>query len=119
MDETKPWFKDVLKRAQPEKTPGVRAAVRFPLHLPVELAVDGKTLEARTENVSASGISLVTSAAVKPGKRIRFQLRMPGEVMGAAKDVQIACEGRVVRCKAVESDFLIAATIDAYKFAET
>lgn len=118
MDETKPWFKDVLKIAQAEKTPGVRAAVRFPLQLAVELAVDGRTLEARTENVSASGISLVTSASVKPGKRIRFQLRMPGEVMGTAKDVQIDCEGRVVRCRAFEGSYQVAATIDAYRFAE-
>ena len=119
MDETKPWFKDVLKVAQPEKTPGVRAAVRFPLHLPVELFVEGATFEARTENVSASGISLVTTAAVKPGKRIRFQLRMPGEEMGTSKDVQIACEGRVVRCTAVSGEYQIAATIDAYTFAES
>ena len=119
MDETKPWFKGVLKIAQPEKTPGVRAAVRFPLHLAVELFVGDATLEARTENVSASGISLVTKVAVKTGQRIRFQLRMPGEEMGTEKDVQIVCEGRVVRCQAVEDKYRIAATIDAYTFTES
>lgn len=118
MDELKPWFKDVLRIAQAEKSPGVRAAVRFPLHLSVKLVVDGKQLEAKTDNVSASGISLVTSVAVKPGKRIRFQLQMPGEVLGTPADVHIACEGRVVRCQAVEGSFQLAATIDAYRFLE-
>ncbi len=118
MNRTKPWFKDVLQIAHVEKTPGVRAAVRFPLNLPLTLHVDGQTVEAKTENVSASGISLVTTQAMKPGQWIRFRLKMSGEAMGTAKDVHVACEGRVVRCQPKEDMFRIAATIDAYNFSE-
>ena len=118
MNEMKPWFKDVLKIAHAEVATGVRAAVRFPLNMPVTVHWDEKSLEARTENVSASGISLLTSQAMTPGQAIRFQLNMPGEAMGAAKDVHIACQGRVVRCQAREGEFLVGATIDNYRFSE-
>lgn len=119
MDGTKPWFKDVLQIAHSEKAPGVRAAVRFPLNLPVTVHLDDETVEATTENVSASGISLLTARAMKPGQQIRFQLNMPGEAMGVAKDVHISCRGRVVRCQAKEEGFLVAATIDNYSFFES
>ncbi len=118
MNEMKPWFKDVLKIAQAESATGVRAAVRFPLNLPVTVYWDEKSVAAKTENVSASGISLLTSEAMNPGQIIRFQLNMPGEAMGAAKDVRISCQGRVVRCQARDGAFLLAATIDNYRFSE-
>jgi hypothetical protein len=119
MDGTKPWFKDVLKIAHAENTPGVRAAVRFPLNIPVTVHLDEKTVEAKTENVSASGISLLTTQAITPGQPIRFCLNMPGEAMGIARDVHISCYGRVVRCQPRAEKFLIAATIDNYKFSKT
>ncbi len=119
MDGTKPWFKDVLKVAHSEKAPGVRAAVRFPLNLPVTVHLEDETVEARTENVSASGIALLTAREMNPGERIRFLLNMPGEAMGVAKDVHISCQGRVVRCQAKEEEFLVAATIDNYSFFES
>ncbi len=118
MDESKPWFKDVLKIAQPDKSPGVRSAVRFPLQLSVILIVDGRELEAKTENVSANGISLWVAERVMPGQEIRFRLKLQGEVLGTTKDVLVTCEGRVVRCEAVDDAFQVAATIDAYQFSE-
>ncbi len=118
MDESKPWFKDVLKIAQPEKSPGVRSAVRFPLQLTAILTVNGRELEAKTENVSANGISLWIAESVMPGQEIRFQLKMQGDVLGTTRDVVVTCEGRVVRCEAVDDAFQVAATIDAYQFSE-
>ncbi len=118
MNEMKPWFKDVLKIAQADSATGVRAAVRFPLSMPVTVHWDETTVEAKTENVSASGISLLTTQAMKPGQPIRFQLNMPGQAMGVAKDVHISCQGRVVRCQARKDAFLVAATIDNYRFSD-
>ena len=118
MDEEKPWFKDVLKIVHAEKSPGVRAAVRFPIHLQVEMVCDGRTQEARTENVSANGISLVTREKLRLGRRLRIRMLMPHDVLGTPKDVHVLCKGRVMRCEAVEQGYLVAATIDSYSFSE-
>jgi len=43
---------------------------------------------------------------------------MPGEVLGTPHDVLVRCRGRVVRCSKNQSNYLAAATIDEYQFAE-
>jgi hypothetical protein len=52
------------------------------------------------------------------GLEIRFSLRMPGSVLGTPHDILVHCLGRVVRCSLSESQYLVGATIDEYKFAE-
>ena len=47
-----------------------------------------------------------------------FSLRMPGDVLGTPHDVLVHCLGRVVRCSLSQSQYLAAATIDEYQFAE-
>jgi len=96
----------------------VRCAVRFPLALPVMLSSGKGEIAAITRNVSASGVVFELDSPVKAGLEIRFSLRMPGEVLGTPHDVLVRCQGRVVRCSRNQSNYLAAATIDEYQFAE-
>ncbi len=96
----------------------VRCAVRFPLSLPVVLSTGEKELAALTRNVSASGVLFELDSALHSGLQIRFSLRMPGTVLGTSHDVLVHCAGRVVRCSLCQTQYLAAATIDEYQFAE-
>jgi hypothetical protein len=96
----------------------VRCAVRFPLALPVVLTTGKGEIAAITRNVSASGVVFELESPVQSGLEIRFSMRMPGEVLGTPHDVLVQCQGRVVRCTRNQSNYLAAATIDEYQFAE-
>ena len=96
----------------------VRCAVRFPLELPVVLSVDTGDYVAQTRNISASGALFALDHELEPGNEIHFSLRMPGSVLGVSQDVLVQCHGRVVRCSLSQQQYLAAATIDDYQFAE-
>ena len=96
----------------------VRCAVRFPLALPVVLSTNHGEVRAYSKNVSASGVLFELSEELATGLDIRFSLRMPGEVLGTLHDVLVHCLGRVVRCSLSQTQYLAAATIDEYQFAE-
>jgi len=96
----------------------VRCAVRFPLVLPVVLTCGDGEIAAFTRNVSASGVLFELDRKLQTGTEIRFSLRMPGAVLGTPQDVLVHCMGRVVRCSMSQHQFLAAATIDEYRFAE-
>jgi hypothetical protein len=96
----------------------VRRAVRFPLTLPVVVSTGRDDLSAITRNVSASGVLFELDHELGLGQDIRFSLRMPGPVLGTNHDVLVHCNGRVVRCSLSNTDYLAAATIDEYQFAE-
>ena len=96
----------------------VRCAVRFPLALPVMLSSGKGEIAAITRNVSASGVVFELETPVQAGLEIRFSLRMPGGVLGTPHDVLVHCQGRVVRCSKNQGNYLAAATIDEYHFAE-
>jgi len=96
----------------------VRCAVRFPLALPVVLTAGVQEFAALTRNVSASGALFELDRRLQPGMEIRFSIRMPGSVLGTPHDVLVHCVGRVVRCSLSQNQFMAAATIDDYRFAE-
>jgi hypothetical protein len=96
----------------------VRCAVRFPLALPVVLATGHAEMTAVSRNVSASGVLFELGEQLPSGLDIQFSLRMPGEVLGTPHDVMVHCRGRVVRCSLSQTQYLAAATIDEYQFAE-
>jgi hypothetical protein len=96
----------------------VRCAVRFPLELPVLLSSGEVEIVAQTRNVSASGVLFELAEPLMAGLDIRFSLRMPGSVLGTQRDILVHCTGRVVRCSISNTQFVAAATIDEYKFAE-
>jgi hypothetical protein len=103
---------------QSEAAHEVRCAVRFPLSLPVLLSTGKGEVAALSRNVSASGVLFELNQELPPGMDIHFSLRMPGEVLGTLHDVLVHCLGRVVRCSMSQSQYLAAATIDEYQFAE-
>jgi hypothetical protein len=106
-------------RSQPaSQRQEVRCAVRFPIALPVVLSSGKGESAAVTRNVSASGVVFEMDSPVQTGVEIRFSLRMPGAVLGTPRDVLVHCQGRVVRCSMNQSNYLAAATIDDYQFAE-
>lgn len=96
----------------------VRCAVRFPLSLPVVLSAGENEYIARTRNVSASGVLFEVDHHLSTGIGIRFSMRMPHAVLGTSRDVLVHCVGRVVRCSISQTQYLAAATIDEYQFAE-
>ena len=111
-----PFSSDISQPASQRQE--VRCAVRFPLALPVVLVSGKGEIAAVTRNVSASGVVFELDSPVQAGLEIRFSLRMPGEVLGTPHDVLVHCQGRVVRCTKNQSNYLAAATIDEYQFAE-
>jgi hypothetical protein len=96
----------------------VRCAVRFPLSLSAMVSTDLWERSAVTRNVSASGVLFELEDPVNVGQNIDFSLRMPGDVLGSARDVLVQCHGRVVRCSLSQTRYQAAATIDDYQFAE-
>jgi hypothetical protein len=96
----------------------VRCAVRFPLALPVVLNTGKTEFPAQTRNVSASGVLFAVDRELKVGSDIRFSMRMPGPVLGAAHDILVHCTGRVVRCSLSQQQYFAASTIDEYRFAD-
>jgi hypothetical protein len=86
--------------------------------LPVVLSSGKEEFAARTRNVSASGVLFELDRALHVGLEIHFSLRMPGAVLGTPHDVLVHCRGRVVRCSMSQTQYLAAATIDEYQFAE-
>ena len=96
----------------------VRCAVRFPLSLPATLTEGNEVFAVQTQNISASGALFSTNHQIQIGTRIEYSLRMPGNLLGTHGDVLVHCVGRVVRCCLSQSNYLTAATIDDYQFAE-
>ena len=104
--------------AEAEAAQEVRCAVRFPLSLQLVFSTDDADFTARSIDVSATGILFELDRHVPTGLQIRFSLRMPGKVLGTSRDVLVHCVGRVVRCSLGQTQYLAAATIDEYHFAE-
>jgi hypothetical protein len=95
-------------------TDPVRTAVRFPLHLDVNISWEEGQFHAVTEDVSANGILFASESGPPVGKRIEFTLAMPAEIMGASEDVMLHCIGRIVRHQQSGGKSLVAAVIDEY-----
>jgi len=96
----------------------VRCAVRFPVHLPVQVVTRNGEYEARTENVSASGVLFTAREALEVNSSIELFLRMSAESIGATEDVVVQCVGRVTRCSIDEGGSHVAALIDDYRFGK-
>ncbi len=97
-----------------------RTGRRFPLELPVSISdKKAKKLKGTTANVSAAGVYMQAKADLEVGSKVRFQIMLPGSMIGAKKDVAIECSGRVVRGREKAKrakDSGVACVIDSYKF---
>ena len=106
-----------------------RTGQRFPLQLPITISADRSPRKHRatTTNVSAAGLYVRAENALKVGSKITFEIVLPRQVLGTARDVKIRCAGRVVRAesnrrvpraKATAREKLrgMACVIDQYRF---
>lgn len=99
-----------------DPTEELRGAVRFPLKLPIAVMAGGEEHHAETHNISAGGVLFHLQAEMQVGSNIEFRISMPAAVLGAATDVLVTGQGRVVRCDFEGSRRAVAAVIDEYRF---
>ena len=96
----------------------MRAAVRFPLHLPVQLRTDAGLVRAVTEDISSTGALFVAQDDPAVGSMLEWNLDLPAAIMGTVASVQVDCVGRVV-WTCTESDGVhIGAVIDHYEIKD-
>lgn len=97
----------------------LRGAVRFPLHLPVTFHENGeaKTDTGETQNISAGGVLIHCGTDYPVGSTVLFSISMPAQTLGAEKDVQVECVGRVVRCTPAGDRMAVGAIIDEYRIS--
>jgi|ERR1700761_8864124 len=104
-----------------ERPVELRAAVRFPLRVPITISTEFGDLPAVTENISASGVLFELGTSLAIGSILSFTIQMPAEALGTPTDVVLHCTGRVVRCtpdpKAEVQTMHVAAVIDKYHFS--
>lgn len=104
-----------------ERTTELRAAVRFPLSVPISLSTEGGEIAAQTVNISANGVLFELTKALRVGSTVSFVIQMPAEAMGTPTDVVVNCAGRVVRCAEIKAEnnksWHAAAVIDKYYFS--
>jgi hypothetical protein len=114
-----------------------RTGQRFPLELSVRLHEpdSAEAHEALTANVSAAGVYIraevpgkaakLTKAGERAWRRgavVQFDMTLPASVIGAERDVQVRCRGRVVRVEKVTKRNNggqrsgVACVIDKYEF---
>lgn len=100
-----------------------RTGRRFEISLPIEIRgeVDGQPFQGVTDNVSAAGVYIRGDAAFPVGSQVRFSMTLPGSTIGAGQDIEVECEGRVVRIEETEDAAHhdrkgVACLIDEYRF---
>ena len=94
----------------------LRGAVRFPLHLPLELNSPQDEHKAETGDISSGGLLFYMDTELAAGSAIEFSIIMPADVLGVGAAVRVRCVGRVVRSFMDEGRRAIAAVIDEYNF---
>jgi hypothetical protein len=109
-------------RDEANKPPSPRAP-RYPLHITMRYRPSGdlRWREARTENISRSGVLFRTDQPLPVEAPIEMVLALPVEVSGAENPVVI-CRGRVVRTeppKARDEGPAVAATITGYRLTHS
>ena len=94
----------------------LQSAPRFPLHLSASVKAEGASYVAETENISANGVLFAMDNDVPVGSMVDFTILLPAEVVGARRDVQIDCRGRVVRSFEDRGRRGVGGVIDEYHF---
>ncbi len=94
----------------------MQSAPRFPLHLSASVKSQGSAYAAETENISANGVLFAMDKDVPVGSMVDFTIMLPADVVGARRDVQIDCRGRVVRSFEDRGRRGVGVVIDEYHF---
>lgn len=94
----------------------LRASVRFPVRMKVQIHTAYGKEDAETINVSASGVLLAFSRALDAGSAIEVDMIMPSNTLGTPQDVRLHCQGRVIRSyRKGPTQVEIATVIDSYE----
>jgi hypothetical protein len=93
-----------------------RTGKRFPLELPIK--IHGQNQGSVTGNLSAAGVYIRGNPALEIGSNVEFEIALPPELTGAAENVIVECQGRVVRkdTSAGGEGPGVACVIDSYDF---
>jgi hypothetical protein len=94
----------------------LQSAPRFPLHLTASVKSQSGAFSAETENISSNGVLFAMDKDVPVGSMVDFTLLLPAEIVGARRDVQIDCRGRVVRSFEDRGRRGVGVVIDEYHF---
>jgi hypothetical protein len=94
----------------------MQSAPRFPLHLAASVKTQTSAFSAETENISANGVLLAMDNDVPVGSMVDFTIVLPADVLGARRNVQIDCRGRVVRSFEDRGRRGVGVVIDEYHF---
>jgi len=96
-----------------------REARRFNMNLPMRLMPregKGRELDAHTRDLSYQGLYFLAEADFEIGNEIEFVITLPQQVTQSG-DVNIRCQGKIVRVEATENGRVgIAAKIARYEF---
>lgn len=95
----------------------VRASVRFPLQLPVELQTGDARVPATTVDVSSTGMLFTLDTVLQVGTELDWELVLPADAMGSGADISVLCHGRVVWVKELQP-VQMAVMIDEYRLKE-
>jgi hypothetical protein len=94
----------------------MQSAARFPLHLAASVKTQGSAYVAETENISANGVLLAMDNDVPIGSMVDVTILLPAAIIGARRDVQVDCRGRVVRSFEDRGRRAVGVVIDEYHF---
>lgn len=107
---------DPERELQHELASGLRSSVRFPVHLPVQVIVDGEECTAVTENFSSSGALFRTSTSLPADAAIQFLIAIPAGIIGMDVTAAIHGEGQVIRSYEEDGQHFSAIVIHEYRF---
>ncbi len=94
----------------------LRASVRFPVRMKVQIHTANGQEDAETINVSASGVLFAFSRILDAGSAIEVDMIMPSNTLGTPQDVRLHCQGRVIRsCRKGPTQVEVATVIDSYE----
>jgi hypothetical protein len=93
----------------------MRSAVRFPLHLPIQVKGD-RQYEAEMRDISAGGVLFNVDSDLKVGSMVEFTVLLPAGSLGVDQDVRVTCHGRIARTYKEGQQSVVAAVIDEYEF---
>ena len=94
----------------------LRASVRFPVRMKVQIHTSNGREDAETINVSASGVLLAFTRMLDAGSAIEVEMIMPSNTLGTPQDVRLHCQGRVIRSyRKGPTQVEVATVIDSYE----
>ena len=98
----------------------VRTGQRFPMALAVKIknGKSGRKGSATTDNLSAAGVFITTDLPFRKGTKVNFEITLPSSIVGSSNDVNMNCDGRVVRIDSPKNGKKrgVACVIDRYHF---